>query len=171
MCELPDDRLGDCYQKIERNGSLYADSPVVHLLRDAKWVPQGAGNSAVFVQPSEAHRGLLLKDFPYDGGDGWLKTIHFGKKEQQQSEEHKRRQATARELGFADEAALSDAQCLPRFILKNDGLLEEIERGRSPSFQNTVHATPIAARDSFRGELRMTRKNSPRSASGQFLST
>ena len=75
MCELPDDRLKACYQKVERYGCHTADSQLVHLLRQAKWIPQKGGNSAVFVQPSEAQRGLLPKGFPFDEGDEWLKAI------------------------------------------------------------------------------------------------
>ena len=82
-------------------------SSLVLLLQEAPWVPQNNGS---FVRPSEASRALLPKGFPFDEGHEWLKAVRFGENERQQSEEHKKRQATARELGFTDEAELRDGQ-------------------------------------------------------------
>lgn len=123
MCEVPESKLKACYQR-NANKPRYADSQIVHLLRDAKWVPQGDG---IFVCPAEASRIL----FPYDEGDKWLKEIHFGKIEQHQSEEDKRKQAAAGELGFTDKDELHDGLWFARLDPKErQRVREEIERNR-----------------------------------------
>jgi hypothetical protein len=100
-------RLQARYQKNERNGSHYADSQLVHLLRSSRWVAQ---TNSTFVRPAEASPRLLPKGFPYDEGEEWLSRVNFGKQEQQQSEEHQQQETEAHDLGFADAEALDRAR-------------------------------------------------------------
>ena len=82
-----------------------------------------------FVRPVEASRAFLPKGFPVDEGHEWLKAVRFGENERQQSEEHKKRQATARELGFTDDTALRDAQQFAKLPPEQRRLLlDELER-------------------------------------------
>lgn len=94
-----------------RNNSQYqvreAASQLFCILRDAAWIPQTDGR---FVRPSEASRELLPKGFAFDKGYEWLKAIRFGEEEENRSEEHREKQATAKELGFADADALERAK-------------------------------------------------------------
>ena len=168
MRELPDDRLKACYQKVESKGCRTADSQLVHLLRQAKWIPQKDGNSVVFVQPCEAQRGLLLEGFPYDEGDRWLKAISFGKNERHQSEEDKKMQANARELGFPDDTALRDAEQFAKLPPERRRLLlDEHERKSQLDLPKHNPRNPDSRRlvPEARKPSRDTR------ASGRFLST
>jgi hypothetical protein len=71
------------------------------------WVPQRNGS---FVRPAEASRDLLPDGFSFDFGSLWLRAIHFGEEVERKSEEHRRRQAVATELGFPDDATLERAR-------------------------------------------------------------
>lgn len=95
------------YQKSQFWGANYADSQIVHLLREATWIPQGNDS---FVRPSQASRDLLSEGFPFDPGWLWLKAVRFGEQERQQAEEEKKKQTTAKELGFRDSETLERAQ-------------------------------------------------------------
>jgi hypothetical protein len=95
------------YQRNQSWGAHYADSQLVHCLRIAEWVPQVNG---LFVQPAEASRELLPEGFPFDPGWLWLKAIQFGREVAKRSEEHRQKQAVARELGFADNESLERAK-------------------------------------------------------------
>ncbi|NLX98634.1 MAG: hypothetical protein GXY83_20945 [Rhodopirellula sp.] len=72
MCEQPADCLQATYQKNEYGGCRRADSQLVHVLRNAAWIPQSRG---VFVRPSEASEELLpdgrrrSDEFPYRRSD------------------------------------------------------------------------------------------------------
>jgi hypothetical protein len=95
------------YQKSYSCGAHYASSQMVYLLKAAAWVPQGNDS---FVRPAEASRDLLPEGFPFDAGWPWLKAVQFGEQERQRSEEDKKRQTTAKELGFLDSETLERAQ-------------------------------------------------------------
>ena len=101
-------------------------SQLVCILRDSSWIPQTDGR---FVRPSEASKVLLPKGFPYDEGYEWLQAIRFGEEEQKRSVEHRQKQTTAKELGFADadtlELALKFA-ALPR--AEQEHILAEFQR-------------------------------------------
>lgn len=84
-----------------------APSSLVLILQKKAWIPQKDGG---FVRPIKASRKLLPKGFPYDEGYEWLKAIRFAEEEQKQSAEHKLKQATAKQLGFADAETLERAQ-------------------------------------------------------------
>ena len=109
MCNIPayPDRLKATYRKNQANGSRYADSLLVHQLKEARWVPQANGS---FVRPAEASRELLPDGFPFDPGWRWIKAIRFGEESARRLEEHRRRREVAKELGFEDDEALNDAK-------------------------------------------------------------
>lgn len=54
-----------CYQRNATNGCRAADSQLICLLKESKWVPQDEGE---FVRPEDALRVLLPAGFPYDDG-------------------------------------------------------------------------------------------------------
>jgi len=95
------------YQKSQSAGAHYSYSQMVHVLRVATWVPQGNDS---FVRPVEASRDLLPEGFPFDAGWPWLKAIQFGEQEEQRVEEDKKKQNTAKEMGFRDSETLERAQ-------------------------------------------------------------
>lgn len=98
------------YRKNESNGARFADSCLVHQLRNFAWVPQG---EAEFVKPALARSELLPEGFTFDAGWPWLKAIHFGKNIEAQSavakaqaaavaEREKSQNEAAKALGFDD---------------------------------------------------------------------
>ncbi|EHJ58595.1 hypothetical protein NSU_4454 [Novosphingobium pentaromativorans US6-1] len=98
------------YRKNESNGARFADSCLVHQLRNFAWVPQG---KAEFVKPAQARSELLPEGFTFDAGWPWLKAIQFGKNIEAQSAADKARAAAvadreksqneaAKALGFDD---------------------------------------------------------------------
>lgn len=107
MCRDSHGKLTAEYRKSFSGETRTAPSLLVNWLQSRAWVPQSNGD---FVRPSETSRTLLPKGFPLDEGYEWLKAVRFGENERQRSEEHKKRQTTARELGFPDEGSLRDAQ-------------------------------------------------------------
>lgn len=95
------------YQKSYSGGARFAHSQIVYVLKGATWVPQGNDS---FVRPVEASRDLLPEGFPFDAGWPWLKAVQFGEQEQQRAEEDKKKQITAKEMGFRDSETLERAQ-------------------------------------------------------------
>ena len=98
MCSLPryPDYLQATYRKSERWGARHADSQLVNQLRKAAWVPQG---NDVFVRPEGALRDLLPNGLPFDPGSAWLKAIGFGQEVAKKSEEQRKKEVVAKELG------------------------------------------------------------------------
>jgi hypothetical protein len=88
-------------------GTHHADSRLIHDLRDANWVPQGAG---VFVRPAEASSKLLPEGFPFDPGYAGLKAVKFGQEAAQQVERARQKDGVAKSLGFADADSLERAK-------------------------------------------------------------
>jgi hypothetical protein len=98
-----------------------APSRLAALLTETEWIPQGNDN---FVRPRDASEKLLPKGFLMDKGWGWLKDIGFGESESKleqerarQSEEFRKRDASAKALGFVDDESLERAKrfaALPR---------------------------------------------------------
>jgi len=72
------------YQKSHKGGPRDADSQLVHLLRNAAWVPQKDG---CFERPCDASREQLPKGFSFDEGQEWLTKVHFGKSLRMMDEE------------------------------------------------------------------------------------
>ncbi len=95
------------YRRNASAGSHYANSQLVHVLRQAEWIPQNNGS---FVCPADASRELLPEGFTFDPGWKWLKSIQFGEAIVKISEENRQRQTAAKEMGFSDEKALKDGQ-------------------------------------------------------------
>ena len=109
LCDRSPDRniLKATYQYNQSNYPHYADSRLVHQLRDAAWIPQRAGE---LVRPAEALRDRLPDGFPFDPGWPWLAAIRFGAETEKRAEQVRRTHEIAAELGFCDEAALADGR-------------------------------------------------------------
>ena len=112
MRDLPSQYLKACYQKNTASGKHEAASQLVHLLRKLPWVPQGDGK---FVPPAEAERSLLPDGFPFDAGAEWIKRVQFGESSYQRVERNKKLEVDARNMGFADVAALERARHFAAF--------------------------------------------------------
>jgi hypothetical protein len=76
-------------------------------LQQSAWIPQGTRS---FVRPAEAEQSLLPEGFSFDKGWPWLQAIHFGEEINKRTEEHRKKQKLARELGFNDDDSLNDAK-------------------------------------------------------------
>lgn len=109
MAALPGDGryLTALYRKNASSGARRAASQLVHLLKDAEWVPQDGGP---FVRPAEASRDLLPEGFPFDSGWQWLEAIKFGAEIVEKSEVQRQKKAVAKELGFEDDDSLERAK-------------------------------------------------------------
>ena len=107
LCNEAHDKtfLKATYRYNRSNDPHFADSQLVHQLRNAAWVPQ---RDNAFVRPAEALRELLPNGFPFDPGWAWLAAIRFGAETEKRAEQLRRTQEIATELGFPDEAALAD---------------------------------------------------------------
>jgi hypothetical protein len=109
------------YRKNERGGAHFADSNLVHQLRNEAWVPQRGGR---FVQPTNARPELLPEGFTFDPGWPWIKAIQFGvslhslnaKAVADSSaavERHRMQQEAAKTLGFDDAETARRAAKIP----------------------------------------------------------
>lgn len=109
------------YRKNESNGARFADSVLVHQLRNYAWVPQG---EAEFVKPALARSELLPEGFTFDAGWPWLKAIQFGKNIEAQSaaakaqaaavsDREKTQNEAAKALGFDDAETARKAAEIP----------------------------------------------------------
>ena len=109
LCARASDKsiLKATFQYNQSNYPHHADSQLVHQLRNNAWIPQG-GNE--FVRPAAARRDLLPDGFAFDPGWPWLKAVRFGDETQMRAEELRRTQEIATELGFRDDAALTDGR-------------------------------------------------------------
>lgn len=101
------DYLQATYQRNQSWGARYADSILVHELRNAAWVPQGDGR---FIRPAEASRGALPEGFPFDSGCKGLKAIQFGSEAERLSAQKREKDDVAKIAGFADANALERAK-------------------------------------------------------------
>lgn len=103
MCELDNRFLQATYQKNRTHGPRKAHSQLVHLLKDAEWVPQANG---IFVRPCDASQDFLPEDFPFNKDQEWLQCVDFGMTAERRSEEYRVRNEQARLIGFhsVDEA-------------------------------------------------------------------
>lgn len=95
------------YQRNRSWGARYADSLLVHELRNAAWVPQADGK---FVRPAEASRGALPEGFPFDSGSKGLKALQFGSEVERLSAQKREKEDVAKIAGFADASALERAK-------------------------------------------------------------
>ena len=141
MSTLPDTNHGNStyyhnplravYRKNERGGAHFADSQLVHQLRQEAWVPQ---NGVDFVKPPHARAELLPDGFTFDAGWPWIKAIQFGKDIQLQNqkaeaeaaaavERQHRDQEAAKALGFANADTARKFAAMP-FEEQNRALAE-----------------------------------------------
>jgi hypothetical protein len=86
-------------------------STLVHDLRRASWVPQKNGKQIDYVQPRDAVAEKLVEGFEFQTGWEWLQALEFGesvekrrealmREKQRQTQEYKRKEEIARDLGF-----------------------------------------------------------------------
>ncbi|MCY4499036.1 MAG: hypothetical protein OXC14_17345 [Rhodospirillaceae bacterium] len=99
--------LRACYRHNRSNDPHFADSQLVHQLRESAWIPQGDGT---FVRPAEATTDLLPEGFAINSGWPWLAAIRFGAETEERAQQRRKTLEMATELGFSDEAALADAK-------------------------------------------------------------
>jgi len=126
------------YQRNHSWGAHYADSLLVHELRDAAWVPQADGN---FVRPAEASRADLPEGFPFDSGSKGLKAIQFGSEVERHSAKKREKDDVAKMAGFADANALERAKrfaALPeeeqeRFFVEREAAAKSAIPDRDPA--------------------------------------
>lgn len=120
------------YRINESNGSRYADSQLIHALRDSAWVPQTNGN---FVRPCEADSGQLPEGFPFDSGEPWLAKLKFGEQPDQSNRDNELLVQRAVDLGFEDGESLERAKrfaSLP--VEQQEAFLAELERKQNLEF-------------------------------------
>ena len=129
------------YRKNESWGSRQADSQLVHQLKNAAWVPQGADGP--FVRPKDASRDLLPDGFPFDPGSAWLKAIGFGDEIAKRTERQREKETIAKELGFIDATSLDRAR---RFAAlspeRQDRILARWERTPETELPDHESANP-----------------------------
>ena len=100
MSSLSPKRLKASCRQNQSNPPHYAASTLVHDLRKTEWVPQRNGGSLFFVRPCDALVKRLPKGFQYEAEQLWLEDIQFGEKAERESEEYKRREQQASDLGI-----------------------------------------------------------------------
>ncbi|MDG2497236.1 MAG: hypothetical protein P8M68_03530 [Aquiluna sp.] len=106
--ESPYSRYLKAQYRINRSGgSRYAESQLIHDLKELEWVPQ----SGKFVRPAAARAELLPAGFTFDPGWGWVTATEFGRDVELENEKARaeaeavvtkksKRTAAAAELGF-----------------------------------------------------------------------
>ncbi len=97
---LEPDYLTATYQKNNSGGSRHADSQLVHLLRNAEWVPQGNNE---FVLPRNARREKLPGGFSFDSDRMWIRKIQFGQELEKGVQQRRLKKHYAKELGLEEE--------------------------------------------------------------------
>lgn len=97
-----EDQLRAVYRKNQRGGAHFADSHLVHQLRNEEWIPQRGGQ---FVRPSDARSELLPEGFTFDAGWRWIKVIKFSDGVRFQSEKARAASAAAIEQVRRDQDA------------------------------------------------------------------
>jgi hypothetical protein len=99
--------LRACYKKNSANAPHYADSQLIHTLRDSKWIPQTDGQ---FVAPRDADVEDLPEGFPFDAKAEWVSLVRFGENIEKQAARTSKKQELAKDLGFKDNRTLEDAR-------------------------------------------------------------
>ena len=119
-----------------------ADSQLVHILRNASWIPQ---NGDEFTKPCDAFIDQLPAGFEYDGGKEWLKKIEFGKNTKKQTEES----LYAWKLGFESPDEAEKAAEIAKFCRDSGKPLDEIlsqlsknNKGTKPKFPSKKSPNP-----------------------------
>jgi len=94
------------FKKSDKGGYRHGDSQLIHLLRQAAWIPQ---NSGKFVRPCDAFLDQLPDDFPYDWMQIWRReAVEFGTATKKQNQEIEIQNHIAQRMGFvsSDEAEI-----------------------------------------------------------------
>lgn len=129
------------YRKSQSRGSRHAESQLVHQLKNAAWVPQGA--QGPYVRPKDVARDLLPDGFPFDPGSAWLKAVGFGEEIAKRSQRQRERETIAKELGFIDASSLDRAR---RFAAlspeRQDRILTRWERAPETGLPDHESANP-----------------------------
>lgn len=141
MCSLParSKYFKATYRKNEANGARYADSQLIHILRNNAWVPQ----QDTFVKPSAASRELLPDGFPYDSGWQWLKAINFEEEFVKKSEENRQNLEIAKNNGFG---SLDNFERAKRFAKlskdEQERILNQAEYSKQPELPEAAVSNP-----------------------------
>lgn len=141
MCLLPSRSkyFRATYQKNEANGARYADSQLIHILRNTAWVPQ----QNVFTKPAAASRELLPAGFPYDSGWQWLKAIHFEEDVVKKTEENLYKFEIAKKNGFGDLATFERAQRFAQLPKdEQESILSQHEHHKQPELPEAAVNNP-----------------------------
>lgn len=128
MCSLPKDgrHLIAIYRRNASAGSRQTASTLIHVLRNAAWIPQGSGS---FVRPAEASRELLPDGFPFDIGQRWLQDVKWGEEIVKRSEQRREKETFAKELGFSDLLSLERGRRFTALPLEDqERFLNDLER-------------------------------------------
>ena len=106
MCSLPERCLKAVYQSNRSHRRQEGHASLVYELREAKWVPQGTGNSPLYERPCDASSERLPEGFQYDAGQAWLKAVEFGKTTREHESQEIQQNEHAKDMGFSsfDEA-------------------------------------------------------------------
>ena len=106
MCSLPERCLKAVYQSNRSHQRQEGHASLVYELREAKWVPQGTGNSPLYERPCDASSERLPEGFQYDAGQAWFKAVEFGKTTREHESQEIQQNEHAKKMGFdsADEA-------------------------------------------------------------------
>jgi len=70
----------------DTEGYKYADSTLVHILKENAWIPDKNGN---FYKPADISQNDLPKEFVYDDRNDWLTAISFAKNRRKDDEAEK----------------------------------------------------------------------------------
>ncbi len=127
--------LEAAYKKSDKGGFRYADSQFVHVLKKRAWVPQKNGE---FVRPCDAAREELPKGFPFDEGMEWIGKVNFGENAIKHSEEYKRRNQQASELGVY----LEDIELMKQYREEFEQWKAGLVKREKPAFPTKISTNP-----------------------------
>lgn len=133
LCFLGVDYLFATYQKNEKGGARYAESTLMHTLKNLDWVPLKNG---CFVKPRNAGRDGLLTGFAYDAGNKWLELVQFGEEEKKRSAENIAKAQKRAELGFKSDEEFERAIAFVKLPLnEQERILTEHAQRNSQSLE------------------------------------
>lgn len=156
MCALPSEKkyLKARYRLSKKRGDHYADSQLVHALRNAAWVPQLDDK---FVLPADADSKLLPQGFTFDSGWPWLKAIEFGKEAVKKSEVYRQKQSQAEGLDFTSaEVAKKAARLMKIFDDKGISIDDELSKYEKPDLPDKISPKQLRRAGKIADETRST---------------
>ncbi len=120
MNSLDSKYLTAIYQKRKKSDPKEAKSQLIHILKQAKWIPQING---AMVKPCDAERVKLPKEFTFIEECEWREKVEFGLTARLEILDAKSRDTYAQKIGFS---SFNEA-------LKWKKISEEVERlGKTP---------------------------------------